>query len=178
MTICQIVFSSRPFGYHYKFEPTYCRGSVNALSHSLDSDPLAVGNLSPREQSEVKAAEFAYLCTQMNTHAWTRTDTHAQQCCVTWGHGLKKRLAGISWGIPIGGIRVGCQEREWSGMFRVHHAAPASLLTVIQTIHYSINCTINTDCYLQGKSKVILKDSSFWDMFLFTFLWGVRIEDW
>lgn len=54
------------------FEPTYYHSSVKAFSHSLDTDPRAVGNLSLRKQSEVKAAEFAYLCAQKHTHTQTR----------------------------------------------------------------------------------------------------------
>lgn len=54
------------------FEPTYYHSSVKAFSHSLDTDPWAVGNLSLRKQSEVKAAEFAYLCAQKHTHTQTR----------------------------------------------------------------------------------------------------------
>lgn len=55
------------------FEPTYYHSSVKAFSHSLDVDPWAVGNLSLRKQSEVKAAEFAYLCAQKHTHRHANT---------------------------------------------------------------------------------------------------------
>lgn len=138
-----------------KMLPTYCRSSVSAFSHSLDTDPSAVGNLSQREQSEVKAAEFAYLCTQMCTHTRTSTDTQAQQCCVMWHRSLKKGclesrrgswLVGSEWVVETGNgqrMFLGC----------IHHAAPVLRLT-----HDSINYTINTGCSLQGKSAVILKE--------------------
>lgn len=55
----QIDFSHGRLAAATSFTLTYFRGSVSGFSHSPDTDPSAVGNLSPRQQSGVKSAEFA-----------------------------------------------------------------------------------------------------------------------
>lgn len=49
-----IWFSFLTFGHLHQFYPTHCLSSVNVFSHSLNIDPLAVGNFSQGEHGEEK----------------------------------------------------------------------------------------------------------------------------
>lgn len=160
LTICQIVFPHGRLANVTNVKPTYCHSSVNAFSHSLDTDPLAVGNCSP---GRAIWGESSWVC--LSEHS----DEHKQEAAKTHKHSnivLRETTASkkVVWNlvgmkILIGGIRAWCQERDGQWMFweSIHHAAQALFLSHTHSI-----CILydQNQLFLQEIQQLYYRDSS------------------
>lgn len=81
LTICQIVFSSWHLAAIINFNRHTVAVVLMLFHTALTLTPWLWETLALREQSEGKAAEFAYLCTQIKTHMNAHRHTSTAMLC-------------------------------------------------------------------------------------------------
>lgn len=120
-----------------------------------------MGNFSQREQSEVKAAEFAYPC----THTHKRTQIHKHSIVVLRENTSSKKIAWNLAGNPDWWSQsVASREGMVSECFQ-NHAAPALFLTHFYKLYSQHRCLFIRKMCSDLKEYLI-----FWGIHLLSFL--------